>query len=86
MLKEENTDIILNESKKISLIELEEMIQNGITPPDIKEIDDMPKEEWLVQEKNEGNEIENEIENKTILKRATKPWEKKESNITNINL
>lgn len=83
MLKEENTDIILNESKKISLIELEEMIQNGITPPDIKEIDDMPKEEWLVQEKNE----ENEIENKTILKRATKPWEKNESNSTiNINL
>lgn len=83
MLKEENTDIILNESKKISLIELEEMIQNGITPPDIKEIDDMPKEEWVVQEKNE----ENEIENKTILKRATKPWEKNESNSTiNINL
>lgn len=83
MLKEENTDIILNESKKISLIELEEMIQNGITPPDIKEIDDMPKEEWLVLEKNE----ENEIENKTILKRATKPWEKNESNSTiNINL
>lgn len=83
MLKEENTDIILNESKKISLIELEEMIQNGITPPDIKEIDDMPKEEWLVQEKNE----EKEIENKTILKRATKPWEKNESNSTiNINL
>lgn len=83
MLKEENTDIILNESKKISLIELEEMIQNGITPPDIKEIDDMPKEEWLVQEKIDEN---NEKENKTILKRATKPWEKIELNSNNLNL
>lgn len=82
MLKEENIDEIINSNKRISLIELEDMIQNGITPPNIKEIDDMPKEEWVSEETlNENNKIENQSQ-----KRKTKPWEKLESNnIINID-
>ena len=81
MLKDDdNVDLIINENKKISLADLEYMIQNGITPPDIKEIDDMPKEEWTSDDKITDNI---EIETKMNFKRNLKPWEKDENK--NIN-